>query len=398
MPTVGATKQLAGPVKPGKLKVVKLFNRTLFSLRLALPLWLLAGLAAVSGCGRDDVKVYQVVKESPPADSQPASTPAAEPAPTTPPGLDASAPPAAANALPQFQFSLPPGWAEVPASQMRVASFSVTNTAGPAADVGIIPLPAGENELALVNMWRSQLQLPPADHAESVDIAVGNDPAKLYEFVSTTPVLDGKYLQRNLVAMQTHGTLSWFFKITGEDAFVASQKEVFLQFLKSFTFNDSAPAADAAASAMPTLPPMTTWTVPAGWQSVPPSQFLLAQYTIQSNGAQAEVNVSQLAGEGGGLLANVDRWQRQLGLPPVTQEEDLSRIVSSLSVPGAQAQVVDLNGTSTKTGQPARLIGVVLPMNGQTWFYKLMGDPGVVAAQKDTFVKFIQSAHYPDAR
>ncbi len=390
---------------------MKLFYSTAFSFRLALPLALVAGLAAVTGCGRDDVKVYQVVKESPPGDSSTAAAPAAAPVPAAPSGMDASLPTPPANALPQFQFSLPPGWAEVPASQMRVASFSVTNTAGPAADVGIIPLPAGENELALVNMWRSQLQLPPTDHADSVDITVGSDPAKLYEFVSTGPVLDGKYVQRNLVAMQTHGTMSWFFKITGEDAFVASQKDVFLQFLKSFTFNDSAPAPDATASAMSALPSApaapdaaatdaaaSIWTVPAGWQSVPPSQFLLAQYSIQSNGAQADVNISQMAGEGGGLLANVNRWRRQLGLPLVDQEADLSTLVAPLTVPGAQAQMVDFNGTSTKTGQSARLIGVVLPMNGQTWFYKLMGDPGLVAAQKDAFVKFIQSAHYPDAR
>ncbi len=382
---------------------MNLFYRLSFFIRLALPLALVAALVAVTGCGRDDVKVYQVVKDAPPADSPPASTP------TAPPGMDASAPPATANALPQFQFSLPPGWAEAPASQMRVASFTVTNTAGPAGDVGIIPLPAGDNELALVNMWRSQLQLPPADQAESVDISVGSGPAKLYEFASTSPVLEGKYAQRNLVAMQTRGTMSWFFKLTGEDTFVASQKAVFLQFLKSFTFNDSTPAPDASAAAMSALPPAAAtmdaaaapgsiWTVPAGWQSVPPSQFLLAQYTIQSNDAQAEVNVSQLAGEGGGLLANVNRWRRQLGLPPVAQEADLAKVVSSLTVPGAPAQMVDLSGISAKTGQAARLVGVVLPMNGQTWFYKLMGDPGVVAAQKEVFVKFIQSAHYPDAR
>ncbi len=327
--------------------------------------------------------------------------------------MDASLLPTAANAQPQFQFSMPPGWAQVPASQMRVASFTVTNTTGPAADVGIIPLPAGENELALVNMWRSQLQLPATDHADSVDTTVGGDPAKLYEFVSTTPVLEGKYVQRNLVAMQTRGTMSWFFKLTGENTFVASQKDVFLPFLKSFTFSNSNPAPDASASAMSALPSAAAtpdaaaapaeattsiWTVPAGWQSVAPSQFLLAQYMIQSNGAQAEVNVSQLAGEGGGLAANVTRWRRQLGLPAVEQEEDLSKMVESLTVPGAQAQMVDLTGSSAKTGQPARLVGVVLPMNGQTWFYKLMGDPALVAAQKDTFVKFIQSAHYPDAR
>ena len=379
---------------------MKLFQRLAISLRFACLFLLPAIAASVAGCGRDDVKVYQVAKETPPASQPPANAPA----PASAPAMDAAAIPAqTANALPQFQFALPPGWQQIAASQMRVASFTVTNPAGPAGDVGIIPLPAGENELALVNMWRDQLQLPPTDHADPVDITVGSDPAKLFEFVSTAPVLAGKFLQRNLVAMQTRGAMSWFFKLTGEDAFVTSQKDAFLQFLKSFTFSDNAPASAqvaltaAAAPAAPTDLVNSMWTVPAGWQSVTPSQFLLAQFMIQTNGAQAGVNVSQLAGEGGGLLANVNRWRRQLGLPPVSQEEDFSKMVDSLTVPGGQAQVVDFNGTDVKTGQAARLVGVVLPQNGQTWFYKLMGDPGVVAAQKDAFLKFIQSARYPDA-
>ena len=400
------TKQLAGMPKPVKLIDVILFSRPSLSRRFGSVIVLAAAAAIVAGCGRDDVKVYQVAKDN---SSAPAPAPSSDAA-TPPPAMDAAAAPAqSGNALPQFQFALPPGWQQVPASQMRVASFAVTNASGPSADVGIIPLPAGENELALVNMWRDQLQLPPTDHADSVDISLGSDPAKLFEFVSTAPVLDGKYQQRNLVAMQTRGSMSWFFKMTGEDAFVTSQKDVFLQFLKSFTFSDSAsipapaPGADLTAPGGPAgaVPPAnmagSIWTVPAGWQSVAPSQFLLAQFLIPVNGAQAEVNVSQLAGEGGGLLANVNLWRRQLGLPPVDQEEDFSKMVDTLAIPGGQAHVVDLNGIDAKTGQTARLVGVVLPQNGQTWFYKLMGDPGIVASQKDTFLKFIQSARYPDA-
>jgi hypothetical protein len=392
-------KQLAGLPKPAKLIDVKSLLRLSVSRRFASVTLLMIVAAVAAGCGRDDVKVYQVAKDNSPAVPPPVDTA------TPPPAMDAAptVPAQSGNALPQFQFALPPGWQQIPASQMRVASFTVTNTSGPSADVGIIPLPAGENELSLVNMWRDQLQLPPTDHADSVDITVGSDPAKLYEFVSTAQVLDGKYIQRNLVAMQTRGAMSWFFKMTGEDTFVTSQKDVFLQFLKSFTFSDSAPSQAAAMSAAPTAsvpaPDMVNslWTVPAGWQSVTPSQFLLAQFLIQNHGAQAEVNVSQLAGEGGGLLANVNRWRRQLGLSPISQEEDFSKMVDSLVVPGGQAQMVDFNGTDVKTGQTARLVGVVLPQNGQTWFYKLMGDPGIVGAQKDTFVKFIQSARYPDA-
>jgi hypothetical protein len=353
--------------------------------------WTLLILLAVAagGCGRNDVKVYQVAK-----DNGSAETPA--PSPTLPPPVQSDN---SQSGQPQMQFALPPGWQQVPPSEMRVASFTVTNTSGPSADVGIIPLPAaGQNELALVNMWRDEVQLPATNNPESADIPVAGDTGKLFEFVSALPLLDGKYHQRILVAMVTRGPTSWFFKMTGEDAFVTSQKDVFLQFLQSVSFGETAPAPVAAGPATPDQNANSVWTVPAGWQSLPPSQFLLAQFLIQADGARAEVNVSELAGEGGGLLANVNRWRGQLGLPPVAQEEDFSKMVDSLTVPGGQAEVVDMTGTNSKTGQPARLVGVVLPQSGQTWFYKLMGDPQLVAAQKDTFIKFIQSARYPDVR
>jgi len=43
-------------------------------------------------------------------------------------------------------------------------------------------------------------------------------------------------------------------------------------------------------------------------------------------------------------------------------------------------------------------VGVVLPLNGQTWFYKLMGDKDVVLQQIPAFIQFVQSAKYPAAQ
>ena len=60
-----------------------------------------------------------------------------------------------------------------------------------------------------------------------------------------------------------------------------------------------------------------TWTVPSGWQEGQLAQFLVAKYVIAGADGTAAVNVSSLAGDGGGLLANVNRWRGQLGLPPV---------------------------------------------------------------------------------
>ena len=83
------------------------------------------------------------------------------------------------------------------------------------------------------------------------------------------------------------------------------------------------------------------WTVPPGWQSVPPSQFLLAEFSIPgADGAKAEVNVAEMGGEGGGLLANVNRWRGQLGLGAIS-DSDLSQHAQSLDVPGGKATLVD---------------------------------------------------------
>jgi hypothetical protein len=131
---------------------------------------------------------------------------------------------------------------------------------------------------------------------------------------------------------------------------------------------------------------------------LPPSQFLLAEFSISgTNGAKAEVNVAELNGEGGGLLANVNRWRGQLGLGAIG-ENDLPQLAQSLDVPGGKATLVDFAGVDAKTRAPTRLVGVIVSQNGQTWFYKLMGAGQIVAQQKSAFTKFIQSANYANAR
>jgi hypothetical protein len=95
------------------------------------------------------------------------------------------------------------------------------------------------------------------------------------------------------------------------------------------------------------------------------------------------------ANDGGGLIANVNRWQGQLGLQP--SPDVLS---SGIDVSNGKGQLVELSGTNVQNGQPAQLVGVMVSQSDRTWFYKLMGDPKTVAAQKDAFIKFVQSAKY----
>jgi hypothetical protein len=138
------------------------------------------------------------------------------------------------------------------------------------------------------------------------------------------------------------------------------------------------------------------WTVPAGWTEEPASQMSLAKFSVGDQDARAQITVSAFPGDVGGLLANVNRWRGQVNLPPIS-ETDLPNAVTQLETQAGKANLVDLAGTAAMTGRKTRLICVVLPHAGQTWFFKIMGDEQVVAREKDAFRKFIQSARFPDA-
>jgi hypothetical protein len=124
--------------------------------------------------------------------------------------------------------------------------------------------------------------------------------------------------------------------------------------------------------------------------------MLLAKYAIGGEtGKSAEVTVSVFPGETGGLLANVNRWRRQISLGEVSDSE-LPALTSSLDVDGAEAILVDMPGSDPKTGQAARLVAAIVPRQGQTWFYKMMGDDELAAREKSGFLTFVQSARYAD--
>lgn len=378
----------------------------------SLTLAAVALLALVAGCGRNDVKVYKVDSTDTMVTTPPpvaAASPSGMPS-TMPDGL----PVPDNSGLPKLKYTLPEGWKEKALTQLRVASFEITEN-GKAADVSVIPLGAmSGGDAANVNRWRGQVGQSPVDETElkksAASVQIADKPADLYDTAGVSP---GSGDEERIIGSILHTDDStWYFKMMGDSALVEKNKAAFIAFLKSLQFQ---PAAVPSAMDMSQLPPAhpaipgmstdtaaaagdkPTWTVPANWKEGELAQFLIARYVIQGDaGTSAAVNVSALAGDGGGLLPNLNRWHTQLGQPPIT-EDDAAKL-PTIDVAGVKAVVIDFNGTDARAGKPARLVGIVLPLNGQTWFYKLMGDPDVVAQQKDAFIAFVQSAKYPAAK
>ena len=367
---------------------------------------LLLAFALASGCGKNDIKVYTIPKavSSPMAQS--------DQSPTQP---DAAAP------IPQLHWKTPPGWNEISPGEMRVASFKVTGVDGKQADVSVIPLP-GEagGDFSNVNRWRGQVGQMPVSEVElkrlAQSVKLAGQPADLYE-------QDGKNAAgeptRILAVIQRRDGMAWFFKMTGDSQLVAQEKPNFEEFLKSIQFT-----IGGAVTALPTSPSLFTdgslppghpdistpptsaipvptpstggpkWNAPTGWKEVPGGQFLVAKFVITGEGsAQAAVNVSSSTGNGGGVAANVNRWRKQLGLGEVSSAE-LAKLARSITTMSGQATFVEMSGTDARSGQPATLLGAIVFQPEQAWFYKLMGDAKIVAAQKGAFTKFVQDVDY----
>lgn len=155
---------------------------------------------------------------------------AADPAPTMP------APNVAGGG--GLKWSLPSGWKEQAASGMRKGSFLVEGKQNMQADVSIISLP-GEagGVLPNINRWRGQISLPPLSDADLKKIAstvvVQGQDGLLVDMLSGGVLEKKSNKTRVLGLILVKDGQSWFFKMSGDDALVESQKTIFVNFVKS---------------------------------------------------------------------------------------------------------------------------------------------------------------------
>lgn len=99
-------------------------------------------------------------------------------------------------------------------------------------------------------------------------------------------------------------------------------------------------------------PNRIAWDAPDTWQSIAPGQFATAKWTLDE-ARQVILSVTHLAMRPFGereLLDNVNRWRRQVGLPPYGPE-GLRSDVKTIAVGDATASIVDLapEGGATPT-------------------------------------------------
>jgi hypothetical protein len=247
------------------------------------------------------------------------------------------------------KWVVPAGWTEEEGEGMRYRTFRAMADSGPVLLTVTRLGRGGGGLLANVNRWRKQLGLPAIGEVElekqTEKIQVGGLEATLVDLIE----------QRS----------------DGPSALPPMH-----------------PMPPLAAHARGKLP--FSHAAPKSWKSRPPSPVQTAVWAIGGKDG-VEVSVTSLRGTGGGLLPNVNRWRGQLGLGPV-KEAKLKNDVGTLTVGGEKCSYIDITGPAGKGQQ--RLLVVLIPHAGQTWFFKAKGPAALVKEHKAAFEKFVRSVKF----
>jgi hypothetical protein len=367
--------------------------------------------AVLAGCDKEEsVRAYSAPKES--VTHQVAATDSAAPSTASP------------------TWTVPAGWKELPAQQMRFAAFAVSAD-HPDAVATVVPLGAQSGSLASnVVRWQGQIGMPPTPESEIEKLVTHADVNGLHvdRVDLTGPEAAGGAdgpRKRILAAVIPAAGRTWFFKLMGPADVVAAQKANFDAFVDSVRFPDASTAdqpahassgapvapsdartpnprvgAPAGADAAAAPSRITYGALPAGWTAAAaPTPPRVATIKVEASGQQAELAVTKFPGTAIGTFAdNVNRWRGQIGLAPVADAGGYQPKIQTLG--GEQWAVVEVVGED-KPNEPGSaqriLVGMATPGGEKAreiWFFKLQGPSKLVADQRPAFEKFLDTVKF----
>ncbi len=139
--------------------------------------------------------------------------------------------------------------------------------------------------------------------------------------------------------------------------------------------------------------PKLVHKTPEGWKQIPGSQMREINLVFGKDG-KGECYLTNLAGSGGGLMANVNRWRKQMGAAPLSAEEISALPKKSLF--GQSATLIDVTGNfggmSGADGKKNyRLLGLIFTNSAGAVFIKMIGPKADVDANADKFDEFTAS-------
>ena len=263
---------------------------------------------------------------------------------------------------PPITWTEPKTWTKDPPADppdpLRYAGFRI-DTKSKQLEVTVTRTPAGAYSL-MPNMhrWQKQINRPIAETTADLD-----------PYVKKEMVGDQKI---TWVDMQGLGVHSVSKPPPPPDA---GRKNI----LPGFGMNRP-PAAEAPFK----------YVAPEGWVKKGPRQFVIDSYEVRGGGGTvAEVTLSSLGGDAGGLALNINRWREQVKLPkiPADQVERSAKAIVVAGIDAAYFDIANPKGPAEKN----HILGVIVPHAETTWFVKMTGPLDWVSQNQNAFETFVKS-------
>lgn len=154
-----------------------------------------------------------------------------------------------------------------------------------------------------------------------------------------------------------------------------------------------APQVDQLPQPSPAMaPPQQTspyaWDLPEGWIAQPASGMRLATFLIPVGQTQVDCSVI-LAG--GDVVANVNRWRGQIGLPAL----DATAVQSSAIKAEGQLGEFQYFKLINKDQPDKAFLAAILPAGARSLFIKIDAPAAHLDALESSFVDFCKSVKQP---
>ena len=129
------------------------------------------------------------------------------------------------------------------------------------------------------------------------------------------------------------------------------------------------------------------WEKPESWIASKGSSMRMASFQVPFSTGFGDLSIMKLGGEGGGIVANVNRWRQQIGLGPLIETQIMKQAYYGESDLGSY-QVFKLTNDSNSD---VAMLAAILPMNNSTLYIKLTASKDGIEDLEEDFKIFCTS-------